>query len=129
MLTYWLVKVAIPEAWLRKFKAVLSEIKIVFVIAFIFVGCSNLGNGSLKELRKQGFKTFHPYIDESYDKQGHPTKRMLMIVDEIERLCSYTLKEMENWYEQLLPRLKHNHTNLFNHRSFNDFLRVLENAI
>ena len=39
------------------------------------------------------------------------------------------MEEMENWYDQLLPRLKHNHTNLFNHRSFNDFLRVLENAI
>ena len=89
---------------------------------FIFVGCSNLGNGSLKELRRQGFKTFHPYIDESYDKQAHPTKRMLMIVDEIERLCSYTLKEMENWYEQLIPRLEHNHKNLFNKTSFNNFI-------
>jgi len=89
---------------------------------FIFVGCSNLGNGSLKELRRQGFKTFHPYIDESYDKQNHPTKRMLMIVDEIERLCSYTLKEMENWYEQLIPRLEHNHKNLFDNTSFNNFI-------
>ena len=89
---------------------------------FIFVGCSNLGNGSLKELRKQGFKTFHPYIDESYDKENHPTKRMVMIVDEIERLCSYTLKEMENWYEQLIPRLEHNHKNLFDNTSFNNFI-------
>ena len=89
---------------------------------FIFVGCSNLGNGSLKELRRQGFKTFHPYIDESYDKENHPTKRMVMIVDEIERLCSYTLKEMENWYEQLIPRLEHNHKNLFNKTSFNNFI-------
>ena len=89
---------------------------------FIFVGCSNLGNGSLKELRKQGFKTFHPYIDESYDKENHPTKRMVMIVDEIERLCSYTLNEMENWYEQLIPRLEHNHKNLFDNTSFNNFI-------
>ena len=89
---------------------------------FIFVGCSNLGNGSLKELRRQGFKTFHPYIDERYDKQGHPTKRILMIVDEIERLCSYTLKEMENWYEQLIPRLEHNHETLFENKGFKDFI-------
>ena len=54
---------------------------------------------------------------------------MKAITKEIERLCTYSMEEMENWYEQLLPRLKHNHTNLFNHRSFNDFLRVLENAI
>ena len=89
---------------------------------FIFVGCSNLGNGSLKELRRQGFKTFHPYIDERYDKQGHPTKRILMIADEIERLCSYTLKEMENWYEQLIPRLEHNHETLFENKGFKDFI-------
>ena len=33
--TNLLVNVAIPEAWLRKFKAVLSAVKIVFVLAFI----------------------------------------------------------------------------------------------
>ena len=91
---------------------------------FIFVGCSNLGNGSLKELRRQGFKTFHPYIDERYDKQGHPTKRILMIADEIERLCSYTLKEMENWYEQLIPRLEHNHETLFENKGFNSSISL-----
>jgi len=92
---------------------------------FIFVGCS----GSLEELRRQGFKTFHPFIDESYDKEKHPVKRMMLISKEVERLCSYTFEEMESWYEQLLPRLKHNHNHLFNRASFNDFLRVLENAI
>ena len=34
--TNWLVIVAIPEAWLRKFKAVLSAVKIVFVLALIY---------------------------------------------------------------------------------------------
>jgi hypothetical protein len=91
---------------------------------FIFVGCS----GSLEELGRQGFKTFHPFIDESYDKEKHPVKRMMMISKEVERLCSYTLNEMENWYEQLIPRLKHNHTHLFNKKSFNQFVRVLNNA-
>ena len=61
---------------------------------FIFVGCG----GSLEELGRQGFKTFHPFIDESYDKEKHPVKRMKAITKEIERLCSYTMKEMENWH-------------------------------
>jgi hypothetical protein len=91
---------------------------------FIFVGCS----GSLEELRRQGFKTFHPFIDESYDKQKHPVKRMMVITKEIERLCSYTMEEMENWYKQLLPRLQYNHNHLFNLESFNQFVRVLNNA-
>ena len=91
---------------------------------FIFVGCG----GSLEELGRQGFKTFHPFIDESYDKEKHPVKRMKAITKEIERLCSYTMKELENWHEQLLPRLKHNHNHLFNLESFNQFVRVLNNA-
>jgi hypothetical protein len=91
---------------------------------FIFVGCG----GSLEELGRQGFKTFHPFIDESYDKEKHPVKRMRMIIKEVERLCSYTMEEMNNWYEQLLPRLKYNHNHLFNLESFNQFVRVLNNA-
>jgi hypothetical protein len=54
---------------------------------------------------------------------------MMMISKEIERLCSYSMEEMESWYEQLISRLKHNHNHLFNLASFNDFLRVLKNAI
>ena len=86
---------------------------------FIFVGCSVDGKSSLEELKSQGFKTFHPFIDESYDREMHPGKRLIMISKEIERLCSYTLTEMENWYEQLIPRLEHNHKNLFDKTSFN----------
>jgi hypothetical protein len=92
---------------------------------FIFVGCQ----GSLKELRKQGFKTFHPFIDESYDNQKHHAKRMIMISKEIDRLCSYTMSEMESWYEQLIPRLEHNYQVLFERKTFDDFVGVLKNAI
>jgi len=88
---------------------------------FIFVGCS----GSLEELKRQGFKTFHPFIDESYDNEKHPYKRMMMISKEIERLCNYTLEEMQGWYDQLLPRLIHNHKKLFDIGSFNNFVDVL----
>lgn len=88
---------------------------------FIFVGCYN----SLQKLKELGFKTFHPFIDESYDEQKHPVKRMMMISKEVERLCSYTLDEMNGWYNQLLPRLKHNHDKLFDQQSLNDFVNLL----
>jgi len=96
---------------------------------FIFVGCSVDGKSSLEELKSQGFKTFHPFIDESYDREMHPGKRLIMISKEIERLCSYTLTEMENWYEQLIPRLEHNHKNLFDRTSFNNFNEFLSTRI
>jgi len=88
---------------------------------FIFVGCS----GSLEELKRQGFKTFHPFIDETYDKQKHPAKRMMMITRQIEWLCGFTLDEMEKWHEELIPILEHNFKNLFNVKGVHDFVNFL----
>ena len=71
---------------------------------FIILGCPN----SLKKLRRWGFKTFHPHINESYDEEVNPGKRMGMIVDEVERLCSMSFDELKMWYKELIPILKHN---------------------
>ena len=71
---------------------------------FIILGCPN----SLKKLREWGFKTFHPHINESYDEEVNPGKRMGMIVDEVERLCSMSFDELKMWYKELIPILKHN---------------------
>ena len=71
---------------------------------FIILGCPN----SLKKLRELGFKTFHPHINESYDEEVNPGKRMGMIVDEVERLSSMSFDELKMWYKELIPILKHN---------------------
>jgi len=44
--------------------------------------------GALSLLRDIGYRTFHPLIDETYDKIRDPGVRMLMIVNEIEKLCN-----------------------------------------
>ncbi len=41
----------------------------------------------LKEFRHLGYKTFHPYIDESYDNIRDDHKRLHAIVAEVDRLC------------------------------------------
>lgn len=51
---------------------------------------------SLKMLRERGYKTFHPYIDESYDNEHDDVKRFEMIVNEIKRLEAFTT---EQWIE------------------------------
>ena len=71
---------------------------------FIILGCPN----SLKKLREWGFKTFHPHINESYDEEVNPGKRMGMIVDEVERLSSMRFDELKMWYKELIPILKYN---------------------
>lgn len=40
----------------------------------------------LNDLRKLGFKTFHPFINENYDSVENNLDRLRMIVDEIERI-------------------------------------------
>ena len=49
---------------------------------FILAGTA----GSLDYLRGYGFKTFHPYIDESYDQECDPRKRLDMIANEMSRI-------------------------------------------
>ncbi len=71
-----------------------------------FILISNKNN--LKKLREWGFKTFHPYIDESYDELDTYKERKVLLEKEIERLCSMTIKELDEWYWSMEDILKHN---------------------
>ena len=44
------------------------------------------GAGALETIRSYGFKTFQPYINESYDKESAPMKRMDMVLREMRRI-------------------------------------------
>jgi hypothetical protein len=63
---------------------------IVHMHPFILVSVA----GSLAALRKIGYKTFSPYIDETYDNETDDIKRLLLIIKEIQRLCSLTDEEL-----------------------------------
>jgi hypothetical protein len=52
----------------------------------------------MEELKNLGYKTFSPYIDESYDQEVDNLKRLQMISSEVKRICS--LNESE--YNDLL---------------------------
>ena len=71
---------------------------------FIWIGPPN----SIKSLHRLGFKSFSPYIDESYDKEEDCEKRMLMIVDEVKRLCAMSKDEIHEWYFSMYDILVHN---------------------
>lgn len=71
---------------------------------FIHVGAPHM----LKELREYGFKTFSPYINESYDDIEDPAKRMDAIFREIDRLCAMPPAEIHALYQKLWPAVKHN---------------------
>jgi len=72
---------------------------------FIIVG----SKGVLKYLRKLGYKTFHPFIDESYD-DAPDGERFTAIINSLQKI-----KQIENkteWYNSMRSILEHNY-NLF----------------
>jgi hypothetical protein len=52
---------------------------------------------SLEIYRIMGYKTFSPFIDERYDQELDDGKRMLRVLDEIERLCNLTESELQEF--------------------------------
>jgi len=77
----------VNETWFERGSLFFSE-KIFKPIyggqPFIVVGAA----GSLALLRKMGYETFHPYIDETYDTILNPSERMSAILKEVDRICS-----------------------------------------
>jgi hypothetical protein len=67
--------------------------------------------GSLEHLHNLGYKTFHPYIDESYDSL--PTwQRLEAITKEMKKLNAMSDQERLDWFKMLEPIVKHNFENL-----------------
>jgi hypothetical protein len=64
---------------------------------------------SLKVLREYGYKTFHPYINESYDNIENDEERLLAIVNEVKRLCNMNDKQWLEWQLNVKSIVEHNH--------------------
>ena len=64
--------------------------------------------GTLEHLRKMGFKTFEPYIDESYDKEERPETRFGLILNQVRLLCEKSDEEKIQWMERVKPIVEYN---------------------
>ena len=62
----------------------------------------------LKKLRELGFKTFHPFIDESYDSIEDDLERMKAIFTELDKFRTTPVDELKQWFTEQIPKLKHN---------------------
>lgn len=62
----------------------------------------------LKHLRSLGYKTFHPFIDESYDEIEDNGERIRVLNQEVKRLCSLSLEEIHEWYSDMKEILIYN---------------------
>jgi UDPglucose 6-dehydrogenase len=81
---------------------------------FILVAMPN----SLEQLRHAGYKTFHPFIDESYDTATNDEERLKLIVAEVERLCNLSEEELTVWQENIKDTVEHNYEVLINRISY-----------
>ena len=68
--------------------------------------------GDLKYLRDMGLKTFHPHIDESYDDEENPHKRLHMVLQEVERICQMD-KESYLVFIERLNNIAHRNYNFY----------------
>jgi len=94
---------------------------------FIFIGQPN----TLSMVKRFGFKTFHPFIDESYDGELNNEKRKLLIYDEIKRLCSMSIEDMDKWFWDMEDILIHNYNRLteYGYEHYDEFIALLKEKI
>ena len=69
---------------------------------------------SLVKLRELGYKTFSPYIDESYDNEKDDYKRLLMIVEEVKRLSNLDSNQLNEFLVGLKEIVEYNYNTLIN---------------
>lgn len=74
---------------------------IICLQPFIIVG----SKGFLRKFKELGYKTFHPYIDESYD-DCNDQERFRKIVDALDKINK--IEDKVSWYKSLQPILEHN---------------------
>jgi hypothetical protein len=69
--------------------------------------------GNLAYLRDYGFRTFSPWIDESYDQEPDNVRRLDLILAELVKLCDRSPGELQKMYQEMLPVLEHNQRHFF----------------
>ena len=82
---------------------------ILFKHPFVIAGCP----GTIKALQTRGFKTFSPWIDESYDLIEDDNARLDAVVAEVERLCNFTDEQWIEWQTGVKDIVEHNFNFMF----------------
>jgi hypothetical protein len=73
---------------------------------------------SLTYLKKLGYKSFSPYINEHYDTIEDDEERMNAVWAEVERLCAFTDAEWLEWQKGIVDIVNYNYDVLTNKTSY-----------
>ena len=97
----------------KTFKAIALEMPFVLVAP----------QHSLEYLRSYGFRTFAPYIDESYDLIADPVQRIERVTAILLEIQARSATAKNQLWQELLPIVEHNR-NHFYRGGFRDILEV-----
>jgi hypothetical protein len=76
-----------------------------------------------------GFKTFDPWLDESYDSVT-ADKGLLIIEKEIKRICDMNIDEVDELYWNMKDVLEHNFNHFFEmiYKSLDDLEQFIKES-
>jgi predicted nucleic acid-binding protein len=96
---------------------------------FILVGAAN----ALTYLKRYGFETFDPWINEKYDQESNPVTRMQMIIDEMSRLKKLDHSEFTEVMNQCFAIAQRNKDRFFSSEFFdlviNEYRQGMNSAV
>ena len=85
-----------------------------------------MGNtGSLEKLHNLGFKTFSPFINESYDQVTDDIERFSLIEKEIVKLNNMSVDTIHEWFLSIRDILIHNQSLLKSYTNYNPLCNLL----
>ena len=91
--------------------------------AFVIIGAPR----TLDFLQEKGFQTFHPFINESYDKIEDPIKRLQFLQNEISRICALPIDNIKQFMLEYQDALQNNFDNF--HKLRNTELECIKNKL
>ena len=77
---------------------------------FILIGAKN----NLQYLRNYGFKTFSNWISEDYDNEPNHDTRIILAVNELEKLCKLSMAELKEMHLDMQEILLYNYNHFYN---------------
>jgi hypothetical protein len=92
---------------------------------FILAGTA----GSLAYLRSYGFQTFGNYIDESYDLESDPIKRLNMIISLLKQITQMPTDKKLELFANMRKVAAFNRTRFFSDEFFNDVVNEYKHNI
>jgi hypothetical protein len=87
------------------------------------------GAGSLALMQHYGFKTFSPYINEEYDLEQDPTRRLHLISQEMHRINSMTKEQQQTLVEQCRQIAQYNKQRFFSKDFFDQVASELSDNV